>query len=105
LASGPVLVTGGEVPEAMAYRLKKEEIAYRKIGDEYFVLTTEDSTLHNVAGVGVRIMELLDEDKGEDEILRILREEYDADGAEIEADLNSFLDELKAKGIITENDR
>jgi hypothetical protein len=89
----------------MTYRLNKEEIAYRKIGEEFFVLTTGDSTLHNVAGVGVRIMELLDDDKGEDEILRILREEYDADAAEIEADLASFLEELQAKGIITENDR
>lgn len=105
MASGPVLVTGGGDPEAMAYRLRKEEIAYRKIGDEFFVLTTEDSTLHNVSGVGVRIMELLDADKSEDEILRILGEEYEADEAEIAADLASFLDELRAKGIITENDR
>lgn len=81
--------------------MNKKEIAYRKIGDEYFVLTTGDSTLHNVKGVGVRIMELLDGGKGEAEILPILLDEYDAPAAEIEADLASFLSELKAKGILT----
>ena len=88
----------------MTYVLNKKEIAYRKIGDEYFVLTTGDSTLHNVKGVGVRIMELLDGGKGEAEILPILQDEYDAPAAEIEADLASFLGELKAKGILTRDD-
>ena len=88
----------------MAYRLKKKEIAYRKIGDEYFILTTRDSTLHNVKGAGVRIMELLDDGKSEGEILHLLREEYDAPSAEIEADLAAFLAELEAKGIVAPNE-
>jgi hypothetical protein len=88
----------------MTYTLKKREIAYRKIGDEYFILTTSDSTLHNVTGAGVRIFELLDEGKSEEEILAALREEYDAPAAELEADLASFMAELEAKGIITRND-
>ncbi len=89
----------------MTYALKKKEIAYRKIGDEYFILTTGDSTLHNVKGAGVRIFELLDEGKPEDEILAVLRDEYDAPAAELEADLASFLAELEAKGIVTRDDR
>jgi hypothetical protein len=88
----------------MTYALNKKEIAYRKIGDEYFVLTTSDSTLHNVKGVGVRILELLDEGKGEGEILSVLQDEYDAPAAEIEADLAAFLSELKAKGILNRDD-
>ena len=88
----------------MAYRLVKKAIAYRKIGDEYFVLTTRDSTLHNVKGAGVRIMELLDEGKDEAEIARVLTDEYDAPAAEIEADLAAFLEEMAAKGIVTRNE-
>lgn len=88
----------------MTYVLKKKEIAYRKIGDEYFIVTTSDSTLHNVKGAGVRIFELLDEGKPEDEILTVLRDEYDAAAAELEADLASFLAELEAKGIVTRDD-
>ena len=88
----------------MTYRLLKKEIAYRKIGDEYFVLTTRDSTLHNIKGAGVRIMEMLDEGKDEAEIARILRDEYAAPAAEIEADLASFFEELAAKGIVAENE-
>ena len=88
----------------MAYRLVKKEIAYRKIGDEYFVLTTRDSTLHNIKGAGVRIMELLDEGKDEAEIARVLTDEYDAPAAEIEADLAAFLEDMAAKGIVTRNE-
>ena len=88
----------------MTYVLKNKEIAYRKIGDEYFVVTTSDSTLHNVKGAGVRIFDLLDEGKPEDEILPILLDEYDAPAAEIEADLASFLAELETKGIVTRDD-
>lgn len=88
----------------MSYRLKKKEIAYRKIGDEYFILTPHDSTLHNVKGAGVRIIELLDEGKSEDEVLRLLQEEYDAPAAEIEADLAAFLTELAEKGIVASNE-
>lgn len=88
----------------MAYHLKKKEIAYRKIGDEYFVLTPDDDMLHNVKGVGVRIMELLADGKDEDDILQVLLEEYDAPPAEIEADLASFLAELEEKGVVARND-
>lgn len=88
----------------MAYRLVKKEIAYRRIGDEYFVLTTRDSTLHNIKGAGVRIMELLDEGKDEAEIARVLTDEYDAPAAEIEADLAAFLEDMAAKGIVTRNE-
>ncbi len=88
----------------MTYRLLKKEIAYRKIGDEYFVLTTRDSTLHNIKGAGVRVLELLDEGTDDAEIARLLRDEFDAPAAEIEADLASFLEELAAKGIVAENE-
>jgi superfamily II helicase len=88
----------------MTYRLRKKEIAYRKIGDEFFVLTTSDSTLHNIKGVGVRIMELLDEGKDRAEIARVLHDEYEAPSDEIETDLAAFLEELAAKGIVTRNE-
>ncbi len=88
----------------MTFRLKKSEVAYRKIGDDFFVLTPHDSTLHNITGVGVRIMELLDEDKDEAAILRVLVEEFDAPAAEVEKDLRAFLSELAAKGIVSENE-
>lgn len=102
MASGPLLLT--RAGDFMAYRLVKKEIAYRRIGDEYFVLTTRDSTLHNIKGAGVRIMELLDEGKDEAEIARVLTDEYDAPAAEIEADLAAFLEDMAAKGIVTRNE-
>ncbi len=85
----------------MAYRLNKDDLAYRKVGDEFFVLTLADKTLHNVRGVGVRIMELLDEGKGEDAILATVLAEYEVSREEAAADLAAFLQELATKGIIS----
>jgi superfamily II helicase len=87
----------------MTYRLLKKEIAYRKIGDEFFVLTTRDSMLHNIKGAGVRMVELLDEGKDPAEIVRLLCEEYDIPAVAVAEDLASFLQELVAKGIVAEN--
>jgi len=85
----------------MPLRLKKSDIAYRKIGDEFYVLTLPDNMLHNVRGVGVRILELLDGGKDENEIVEVLAEEYDAPADQIAADLRDFLEELAIKGIIS----
>jgi hypothetical protein len=85
----------------MPYRLKKEDLAYRKIGDAYYVLTVPDSTLHHVTGVGVRVLELLDGGKDEAAILDQLSAEFDVDAAELARDLDAFFADLAAKGIVT----
>lgn len=87
----------------MPLRLNKEATAYRRVGDEFYVLTTRDSTLHNVRGAGVRIMELLEEGKGRDEILAVLLAEFEVDAATLAADVDAFLAELKAKGILRDD--
>jgi len=88
----------------MPLRLNSEDLAFRRVGDEYFVLTVADNTLHRITGAGVRIMELLEEGKDEEEIVRSLAEEYDAGEAELAADLGAFLAELAAKGIVVARD-
>ncbi len=84
----------------MPYRLRREALAYRKIGDEFFLLTPADSTLHSVAGVGVRVVELLDAGSSGEELERTLLEEYDVPPDVLRADLAAFLEELAAKGIV-----
>ena len=86
----------------MSYRLNKEEAAYRRVGDEFFVLTTRDSTLHNVRGAGVRIIELLEAGKGRDEILTTLLAEFEVDAPTLAADLDTFLAALVEKGILVQ---
>lgn len=87
----------------MAVRFKKDELAYRRIGDEYFVLTLADNTIHRITGAGVRIMELLEEGKDEGEVTSILVAEFDAPAEEVAADVRAFLEELAAKGIVVLN--
>lgn len=51
--------------------------------------------------VGARIWELLAENHSIEEIVEILSKEYEATKAEIQPDVEDFLDQLKQKGILT----
>jgi hypothetical protein len=84
-------------------RLNKDETAYRRVGDEFYVLTTRDSTLHNVRGAGVRIIELLEEGKGRGDILAALLAEFEVDEATLTADVDAFLAALAAKGVLLDD--
>lgn len=88
----------------MVYRLRKDDVAARRVGEEYFVLTLGDSTLHNVTGAGARVLELLEEGLTSDEIRARLAEEYDVAEETLDGDLTSFWEELAAKGIVERTD-
>lgn len=51
--------------------------------------------------VGARIWELLSENYSIEGIVEILSKEYEATKAEIQPDVEDFLDQLKQKGILT----
>ncbi len=47
----------------MPIELLKENLVVRRIGDEYFLLTSGDTMLHNVRGSGVFILEAIEKAK------------------------------------------
>jgi hypothetical protein len=85
----------------MRIELIKDDVIARLVGDEYFLLTTGDATLHNIRESGVYIFAAIEKGQGYDEILDGLVAEYDVEKEQAAADLDEFLRELEDKGIIT----
>lgn len=85
----------------MRIELVTDDVVARRVGEEYFLLTTGDATLHNIRESGVYIFEALEKGAGYDGILDGLVEEFDVEKARAAADLDEFLRELEEKGIIT----
>jgi hypothetical protein len=85
----------------MPIELLKDDVVTRRVGEEYFLLTTGDATLHNIRESGIFIFEAIEKGADRDEILDGLVEEFDVDREQAAADLDEFLRELKEKGIIT----
>lgn len=81
--------------------LEKDDVIARRVGEEYFLLTTGDATLHNIRESGVYIFEAIEKGQGYDEILGGLVTEFDVERVVAAADLDEFLRELEEKGIIT----
>lgn len=85
----------------MRIELLKDDIITRRVGEEYFLLTTGDATLHNIRESGVYIFDAIEKGAGYDEILDGLVAEFDVEKEQAAADLDEFLRELEEKGIIT----
>ncbi len=85
----------------MRIELVTDDVVARRVGEEYFLLTTGDATLHNIRESGVYIFEAIEKGADRDGILDGLVEEFDVGKDVAAADLDAFLRELEEKGIIT----
>ena len=83
-------------------KINKDNVSFRKIDDEYFILTVPDAVMHNVTGSGVFIFDGLIEGRDEEEILQKLLDEYEVPREEAEKDLREFLGQMTELGILTE---
>ena len=85
-------------------RIKKELIMREIAGDVILVpvgrTVLENNGLFLLNGISGRIWELLQTGKSAEEILAVLVEEYDAPVQVIQQDLEEFLNELVAQGIL-----
>ncbi len=82
--------------------INKDNVSFRKVDDEYFILTVPDAVMHNVTGSGVFIFDGLIEGRDEEEILITLLDEYEVSREEAEKDLGEFLQQMTELGILKE---
>lgn len=83
----------------------KKELLKREIGGESFLVplgkTVYDSNgLFVLTELGAFIWDLLPQAQSEEDLLRAVLAEYEVDEATARADILSFLDKLKAMGIL-----
>jgi len=91
-------------PETYAYRLCSD-VRYQPIGDEGVVIRQGAGEVLVLNEVGIRVLALLDQGLTLPGILDRLAGEFDADLGGLAADLDAFLEELSAAGLIEETDR
>ena len=82
------------------YIIQNREIASRVIGKEVIMLTPEDGMLHTINETGALIWKLADGTKTGADISSMLSSQYGISAARAQKDVESFLKDLKKKGII-----
>ena len=79
-----------------------DAIAWTELGDESVLLQTETGLYFGLDEVGTEIWRRVAGGAGEGEIVAALADRYDADRAQIRADVASFMVALRANGLIGE---
>lgn len=77
-----------------------ERLLAQKVQDEMVMLDLERGVYYGLDPVGTRMFELACQLPSAAQVVAVLRTEFDAPAAVLEHDLESFLDELAAAGLI-----
>ena len=83
----------------MKYR-KSLEVLTSKIDDEVIIMSIDADSYFGLNDVGSRAWELLDEPATFEELVALLRDEYEVDEDTCREDLQSFLDNMMARNLI-----
>ena len=77
------------------------DVVCKKVGDELVLLDFEKGVYYGLDQVGAALWESLSGGKTLDEATSALLDEYDVDRAQLTADLEALLAELRVNGLIT----
>jgi hypothetical protein len=81
-------------------RLHSSDIVARDMGDEIVVLDMRSSKYLTVTGAGIRLFELLADERTSEELVTVLLDEYEVEPAVVERDVAAFLADMRAAGLI-----
>ncbi len=79
---------------------KRPDVRFRNIGGEGIVVMQSSAEVLVVSEVGARMLELIESDSAVGGILAALTAEYDVDGAVLERDALSYLQQLLDANVI-----
>ena len=81
-------------------RLRSEGLSARELGGEIILLDLRSSRYLSVSGVGADIVNLLTEDRTEEELVAAVLERYDVDETVGRHDTLAFLGQLRDAGLL-----
>lgn len=81
-------------------RVRSADISARTIGDETIVLNLPRSRYFTIRGVGVRLFELLAEDRSIDDLVDTIVAEYEVDHVLARRDVEGFIARLRDAGLL-----
>lgn len=76
------------------------KVAWRTLGEEAFLVTPWDSSVHQLSSVGTRIWEIIEKPATREELLTKLCDEYDVTVQQAKKDLTDFLQEMEKRKLI-----
>ena len=80
--------------------MRNKSAAWQQVEENIIVVTGKTRKMHILDGVGYRIWEIMDNPVTKEDITGIISSEFDADTAQIEKDVDEFLDALAEKSVI-----
>lgn len=80
------------------------DAASRVYDDEAFIVLPGRGQYKILNGTGTRIWDLIDGQRTLDEIAAVIAEEYDVDHERSRSDVEDFLSDLKANGMLAESE-
>ena len=84
----------------MKTKIKKNDIAWRIIEGQAFIVNTTTSTLHELDETGTFIWKLLETDERPEDIAVEISLHFDVSGEQALKDTEEFIVELEKKGIL-----
>ncbi len=82
----------------------KKEILIQKMGNTFVAYDNETSTLHEFNETGFLILSGIEKRKGKREIIKEIVDKYKVARGKAERDYEEFVETLKTKGLITEEE-
>lgn len=78
----------------------KPDVRSRMVGGQAVLIQQEKGTVLAVNEVGARVLELIDGVTSDQEIVKALKAEYEADPEQLEQEVGDFLQQLHGLGVI-----
>lgn len=77
-----------------------DEVVFQSVGNEIILLNMKTGSYYSLNPVGSRIWELLVEEKCTMDAFKSMSEEYDVDPEDLQRDILSLVQELRANGLL-----
>lgn len=81
-------------------RLRPKDISAREMGDEVIVLDLQSSRYLSITGVGIRLFELLSQERSIEELVDTIASEYEVSPDVARRDTERFIEQLQASGLL-----
>lgn len=82
------------------FRLRSEDIAWREVGGEVLALGLGDSTYFSTNSSGGLLWKALADGATRDDLVTLLVGEYEVEVAQAATDVDAFISELSARGLL-----
>jgi hypothetical protein len=77
-----------------------ENVVFREMSGEAVLVNLASGTYFGLDGVGTRIWQLLSQQKGKEEVVAALVQEYDVEESKVAGDVDALLQQLLDKGLV-----